>query len=146
MGSSPHSGAVAQPPPSGLPPPPTPVFRRTTPSALVVLAIVLVIAVALSMLFVSAFAFGMPSASIVPFCGIMIVVVIVIIIMIVAAATGAWGGSRLPPPPPIQQPMVPAGMQGPVALSCPNCGAPPQAVDRFGVATCPYCNTRYLVR
>ena len=52
----------------------------------------------------------------------------------------------LPPPPPIQQPMVPAGTQGPVALNCPACGAPAENVDRFGVAVCPHCNTRFLVR
>ncbi len=52
----------------------------------------------------------------------------------------------IPPPPPIQQPMVPAGTQGPVALNCPACGAPAQDIDRFGVATCPNCNTRFPVR
>jgi len=60
-------------------------------------------------------------------------------------AQGA-GRRRIPPPPPIQQPMVPAGQQGPVALSCPNCGGPPTNVDRFGIATCSYCGTRFLVR
>jgi hypothetical protein len=52
----------------------------------------------------------------------------------------------IPPPPPIQQPMVPAGQQGPVAVDCPNCGGPPTNVDRFGIATCSYCGTRFLVR
>lgn len=52
----------------------------------------------------------------------------------------------IPPPPPIQQPMVPAGTQGPVGLNCPACGAPAQDVDRFGVAVCPNCGTRFLVR
>jgi len=42
--------------------------------------------------------------------------------------------------------MVPAGLEGPVALNCPNCGAPSEAVDRFGVATCTHCATRFLVR
>jgi hypothetical protein len=58
-------------------------------------------------------------------------------------------GSRqrtIPPPPPIQQPMVPAGQQGPVAVDCPNCGGPPTNVDRFGIAICSYCGTRFLVR
>ncbi|TLZ97707.1 MAG: hypothetical protein E6J96_04710 [Methanobacteriota archaeon] len=36
--------------------------------------------------------------------------------------------------------------QGKVALSCPNCGGPPTNVDRFGIATCSYCGTRFLVR
>ena len=46
----------------------------------------------------------------------------------------------------IRQPMVPAGLTGPVALNCPNCRAPPVNVDRFGVATCTYCNTRFIVQ
>src|SRR5881397_2856694 len=81
--------------------------------------------------------------------GVMIVIVFIIIfllVFVVLAATGVLQRRNLPPPPPIQQPMVPAGTQGPVALTCPNCGAPPQNVDRFGVATCTYCGTRFLVR
>mgnify|MGYP006267736507 CR=1 FL=1 len=81
-----------------------------------------------------------------PLCSIFVVIFVVIIVVVVLAATQGWSQARIPPPPPIQQPMVPAGAQGPVALSCPNCGAPPQNVDRFGVATCTYCNTRFLVR
>ncbi len=61
---------------------------------------------------------------------------------------GMSGGDETPavppPPPPIQGP----ASQGPRvagALSCPNCGAPPRAIDRFGVATCEYCETRFLV-
>ena len=52
------------------------------------------------------------------------------------------------PPPPVIQP--PPGStpspRGAIGIPCPNCGAPPQSVDRFGVATCPYCQTRYIVR
>jgi hypothetical protein len=76
------------------------------------------------------------------FCVPLIFVVIVVIIFLVQGA----GRRTIPPPPPIQQPMVPAGQQGPVALSCPNCGGPPTNVDRFGIATCSYCGTRFLVR
>ena len=62
-------------------------------------------------------------------------------------AVGSVGSRRtLPPPPPIQQPMVPAGQMGPVSLNCPNCGAPPGLVDRFGIAVCSHCQTRFLVR
>jgi hypothetical protein len=78
-----------------------------------------------------------------PFCGVALVVILIVVIF---AAQGMWGRAPIPPPPPIQQPMVPAGQVGPIALNCPNCGAPPQNVDRFGVATCTYCNTRFLVR
>jgi hypothetical protein len=56
------------------------------------------------------------------------------------------GRRTIPPPPPIQQPMVPAGQQGPITLDCPNCGGPPSNVDRFGIAVCSYCGTRFLVR
>jgi len=85
---------------------------------------------------------GFPLFIFAPFCAFFIVILIVIAL----AATRGLTSSRIPPPPPIQQPMVPAGQVGPIALNCPNCGAPPQNVDRFGVATCTYCNTRFLVR
>ena len=79
------------------------------------------------------------------FAPICLFIVFVVIMIVFAASRGAMS-YRIPPPPPIQGPMVPAGQTGPVALNCPNCGAPPQNVDRFGVATCTYCNTRFLVR
>ena len=78
-----------------------------------------------------------------PFCGFLFVVIILLVIVLVTSASRR---NVLPPPPPIQQPMVPAGTLGPIALSCPNCGAPPVNVDRFGVATCTYCGTRFIVR
>lgn len=98
-----------------------------------------------SLFVIASFAFsgaGFPFFIFAPFCGVFLVA-----ILLIALSAMGWGQQRrLPPPPPIQQPMVPAGMQGPIALSCPNCGAPPSNVDRFGVATCPYCSTRFLVR
>jgi hypothetical protein len=73
-----------------------------------------------------------------------------ILFIILVAALGLYrqfsGHRTIPPPPPIQQRMVPAGQQGPVTLDCPNCGGPPSNVDRFGIAVCSYCGTRYLVR
>ncbi len=79
--------------------------------------------------------------------GVIVGFIIGIVGMIILAVSGiAARSAPIPPPPPIQQPMVPAGTVGPVALNCPACGAPAQAVDRFGVATCPNCNTRFLVR
>jgi hypothetical protein len=87
---------------------------------------------------------GMPFDFLGPFCGIFAFVIVLVVVLI--AASAGRSPYRIPPPPPIQQPMVPAGTQGPVALNCPNCGAPPQNMDRFGVATCTYCSTRYLVR
>ena len=77
-----------------------------------------------------------------PFCGVFIV----LIVLAIAAATGVFRRAPLPPPPPIQQPMVPAGRLPPIAINCPNCGAPPGMVDRFGVATCTHCGTRFIVR
>ena len=56
------------------------------------------------------------------------------------------GSVTIPPPPPVQQPMVPPGTQGPVGLNCPACGAPAENADRFGIATCTHCGTRFLVR
>jgi hypothetical protein len=78
----------------------------------------------------------------VPVCGLLAVVVLIAI----AHAVGAFRRSPLPPPPPIQQPMVPAGRQPPIAINCPNCGAPPGAIDRFGVAVCTHCGARFIVR
>lgn len=65
---------------------------------------------------------------------------------ILIASQAMAKSAPIPPPPPIQQPMVPAGAQGPIGLNCPACGAPAQDVDRFGVAVCPHCSTRFLVR
>ena len=59
------------------------------------------------------------------------------------------GQERPVPAPPAVQPPPPAGPEvprGSIEIPCPNCGAPPQNVDRFGVATCGYCQTRFLVR
>ena len=88
--------------------------------------------------------FGLSTFIFAPFCGVLLVIVIIIVVVL-AASQGATR-APIPPPPPIQQPMVPAGQVGPIALNCPNCGAPPVNVDRFGVATCTYCGTRFLVR
>ena len=66
--------------------------------------------------------------------------------VVIAASRWMVQSAPIPPPPPIQQPMVPAGVQGPVPLNCPACGAPAQDIDRFGVAVCTHCSTRFLVR
>jgi hypothetical protein len=77
-----------------------------------------------------------------PICGFMLIFIVLGLYL----AMGGFRRSPLPPPPPIQQPMVPAGRQPPIAINCPNCGAPPGMVDRFGVAICAHCNTRFIVR
>lgn len=111
--------------------------------ALVVTALLFVVLfLVAASLFGGALAPGAPTFFLVPFCGVFLVAILV---MVLALAGGA-GRQTLPPPPPIQQPMVPGGTQGAVELACPNCGAPPTNVDRFGVATCAYCSTRFLVR
>lgn len=86
--------------------------------------------------------FGMSLSLVGPFCA----VAVIGIVLLVVALSGGMQRRVLPPPPPIQQPMVPAGTRPPVELACPNCGAPPKSVDRFGVATCDYCDTRFLAR
>lgn len=89
---------------------------------------------------------GGPFAGAGAFGAVICVPFIFIIVFIIIAVASTQSRRQIPPPPPIQQPMVPAGQQAPVALNCPNCGGPPQNVDRFGVATCGYCGTRFLVR
>jgi hypothetical protein len=111
------------------------------PALIAVTIFVVVFVVAFASVFVGGAGF-FPFAFVPFFC---IAFVVIIAFIIIAAASGA-GRRTIPPPPPIQQPMVPAGQQGPVALNCPNCGGPPTNVDRFGIATCSYCGTRFLVR
>lgn len=120
-----------------------------SPGVIVAIVIAVVIGIGFLVFFlgVSSLAigpFGFPLFFLAPVCAVMLIILVVIVLALVASQ-GAMR-ARIPPPPPIQQPMVPAGQVGPIALNCPNCGAPPQNVDRFGVATCTYCNTRFLVR
>jgi len=136
----------APPSPQPLPPQswyPVAPRRSTTPQLLAIIVFVVIAAVAVMSIFLStltgAFFPGFfPFLFCIPF-------LFVLVVIIIAIASGQ-GRRSIPPPPPIQQPMVPAGQQGPVALSCPNCGGPPTNVDRFGIATCQYCGTRFLVR
>lgn len=86
---------------------------------------------------------GLPSTM---FLGFFCIPILFIIFIIVLTFSRFSRRRTIPPPPPIQRPMVPAGQQGPVALDCPNCGGPPTNVDRFGIAVCAYCGTRFLVR
>lgn len=133
---------VPPPPPPYMPPGPRPLYWQSPGLvAGLVVAIVVVISAAIFMMvgIGGPFAF---SGFFLPVCGILIIIVLVAVI----AVSQGFARQRIPPPPPIQQPMVPAGAQGAIALNCPNCGAPPQNVDRFGVATCTYCGTRFLVR
>ena len=137
---------TSSPPPPVYGPPPRPLAWQS-PGLLIGVVLAVVIAVAFLMFFVMGLGFGFgpagfPMFIFAPFCG----VIAVILIVIIWSATQGMNRTRIPPPPPIQGPMVPAGQTGPIALNCPNCGAPPQNVDRFGVATCTYCNTRFLVR
>ncbi len=106
--------------------------------AVLIIVVVFFVAIASALGGSTGFAFSVAPLFCIPF-------LFVIVFIIIAAASGA-SRRTIPPPPPIQQPMVPAGEQGPVALSCPNCGGPPTNVDRFGIATCQYCGTRFLVR
>src|SRR3989442_14798076 len=76
------------------------------------------------------------------FCVPVIFIAIVLILFFVQGV----GRRTIPPPPPIQQPMVPAGQQGPVALNCPNCGGPPANGDRVGDGAGSHFGTPFLFR
>ena len=130
-------------PPPYYPPSPRPLSLQS-PAALVGIVLVVVVGVfiAIATLTMAVGFSGFTGFMFLPFCGVLVVIILVIVLSV----TQGMSRQPIPPPPPIQQPMVPAGAQGPIALNCPNCGAPPQNVDRFGVATCTYCNTRFLVR
>jgi hypothetical protein len=136
---------VAQPPPAPQSWYPAAPRRGPSPPQLIPIAF----GVVLILIFVGFFLSAVAGGAILPlsfapfFVCIPVFFVVVILIIILAQSSGQ---RRIPPPPPIQQPMVPAGQQGPVALNCPNCGGPPTNVDRFGIATCSYCGTRFLVR
>lgn len=109
----------------------------------------IVVTVVLIFVIVMIVFFGFAGLPFFPEAGFLFVLCIpVLFIILIVVAALAFGTRRrmIPPPPPIQQPMVPAGQQGPIALNCPNCGGPPTNVDRFGIATCSYCGTRFLVR
>ncbi|MGI0149099.1 MAG: hypothetical protein ACREDF_06170 [Thermoplasmata archaeon] len=111
---------------------------------LIIVAVLAVVAVVVIFVMGATMLGGLPGTA---FVGFMCIPLLFVILIIVLALFTAGSRRRtIPPPPPIQQPMVPAGQQGPVALDCPNCGGPPTNVDRFGIATCAYCGTRFLVR
>lgn len=139
---APYGPSPYGPPPYG--PPPRPLAWQS-PGVLAAIVFAIVLAVGVFVFLTVGLGLGLsgfPVLIFAPFCAFILMVVVLV-------GLGVSRGSmvtRIPPPPPIQQPMVPAGQAGPVALNCPNCGAPPQNVDRFGVATCTYCNTRFLVR
>ena len=137
---------MAQPPPQPQPQSWYPVASTRGPQGPVIgiiAAVVIVAAFLVIGLLFTAFTGGFfPGA----FGAIICLPFLFVIVFIIIAIASTQARRQIPPPPPIQQPMVPAGQQPPVALNCPNCGGPPQNVDRFGVATCGYCGTRFLVR
>ena len=129
------------------PPPPSQWGASTPRQGPQIVAIVLVVVFVVVFLVIGAgmlspFGTGLSSAGFIPLCG----AVIFVVVLLVVAFSSGMQRRTLPPPPPIQQPMVPAGTQGAVELACPNCGAAPRTIDRFGVATCDYCDTRFLAR
>jgi hypothetical protein len=141
-----QSGPVVQPPLAQ--PPPLGSYRPSGPGRppdAAVIGIILVIVLAVFGIVAFASVGGPTSMMFSSGAFLCVPIVFAIIFLVIAFAQGA-SRRTIPPPPPIQQPMVPAGQQGPVALSCPNCGGPPTNVDRFGIATCSYCGTRFLVR
>ena len=134
----------APPLPVGWPAQPFP--PRGSAPAIVLLAIFgAVVLVVIVVMFSVIGSVGVPFDA---FCGLWLFIPFIFaVILILGIASSMQSRQRfLPPPPPIQQPMVPAGARPPQELACPNCGAAPRVVDRFGIATCDYCNTRFLVR
>jgi len=142
---------VVQPP---LSPPLSPVgWRPPAPrsSAVIVAVVLLVILVAVVVVVAVVAGWWQSSGGFFPLWNVLAplcIVGVIVIVFLVATVAGAFQSRpNLPPPPPVQQPMVPAGLQGTaVSLNCPNCGAPPENIDRFGVAMCTHCGTRFLVR
>lgn len=140
------SPSVAQPP---MPPGPywQPSPRPSglaSPAGIVVIIVAVVFVVLFAVVLVTGLSIvpGFPVIMFAPVCAVGVAVLVVVLL----AVSQAWNRAPIPPPPPIQQTMVPAGAQSPVGLNCPACGAPAQDVDRFGVAVCPHCSTRFLVR
>lgn len=131
-------------PPSPWPPASNP-YRLVGPVVVVVVVAVFAVFFFILSAFLGGMGFGFSGFDFMfaPFCGMLAVIIIVFALVALGAGTSR---RRIPPPPPIQQPMVPAGTPATVELMCPNCGAPPRNVDRFGIATCDYCDTRYMVR
>jgi len=126
-----------------------PPVRRLQPVIAVVILLAILVAVGVAVTFVAGW-WQAPGgiaplwSLIAPLC----LVFVIVIAFLIATVAGAFQRRpSLPPPPPVQQPMVPAGLHGTVvSLNCPNCGAPPVSIDRFGVAACTHCGTRFLVR
>ncbi len=133
-------------PPAWIPPARSPTNPASIATFVSFAVFLVVLVIVLAIVLGAGAGFGgldiFPIAVAIPFCGVFLV----ILVLVIANAAGGFRRPNLPPPPPVQQPMVPMGMQGPIALNCPNCGAPPEAIDRFGVATCTHCATRFLVR
>jgi len=134
--------ASPQPPPPVWRPSPAP---HTLPQNLIVWVVLSTVMILFVFLF-AGFAMGGLNAFPGAFLGVLCIPLLFVIVVAIIAIATSSRRRTIPPPPPIQQPMVPAGQQGPVALNCPNCGGPPTNVDRFGIATCAYCGTRFLVR
>jgi len=131
-------GAPPAPPAPWLPP------SRTPENRVIVVVIAVITLASFASLAVLSLNPGIGASGFVffPVCGL----IVVLVLLAIAGAMGAFRRAPLPPPPPIQQPMVPAGRLPPIAINCPNCGAPPGAVDRFGMATCTHCGARFIVR
>ncbi len=95
------------------------------------------------------FMFGSAFAAITEIAHPALVALLGMMLLMVGGVVAGMAGDRaptpLPPPPAIPTP-PPSHIGTPAVMDCPNCGAPPRAIDRFGVATCEYCETRFVVR
>ncbi len=65
---------------------------------------------------------------------------------VVAGVSGGPDDEEAEPAAPGAPSPSPAQAHGPGLTECPSCGAPPRVIDDRGIATCEYCETRYVVR
>src|SRR5438309_253405 len=136
------TGGVSQPQAPVQPPQPPPLgtYRvtgpRGPPQAAVIGVVLVVLLLAVFGIIMLPLAGGSLMFSGAAFLCVPVIFVAIVLILFFVQGVGR---RTIPAPPPIQQPMVPAGQQGPVALNCPNCGGPRQNVDRFGISPCPCC-------
>ena len=108
-------------------------------------------AIGLTIVFIGFFVLmaGVPVAAITWFVHPVIVAVLGMALFmaggIVAGMSGGPDDEEAAPPTPATPSPAPAQARGPGLTECPSCGAPPRVIDDRGIATCEYCETRYVV-
>src|SRR3989304_6226369 len=87
---------------------------QARPMGHLVAVLAIVLAVLIFIIVVASFFVGGPFGLLSVFPAFFCAFFILVIVLIVVGALGQTSTRRIPPPPPIQQPLVPAGQQGPV--------------------------------